>query len=68
METDRTPISTDIGRLLPLEFRQVRRSELEGLFDGLVEQKKENEEGRNPNSGLGKAISYALEHWEKLTL
>ena len=38
VETDRTPISTDIGRLLPLEFRQVRRSELEGLFDGLVEQ------------------------------
>jgi hypothetical protein len=38
VETDRTPITADLKELLPLEFRRVRRSGLEGLFDGLVEQ------------------------------
>jgi hypothetical protein len=35
---DRTPIRKDLSALGPLEFRQVRRTEAEGLFDSLVEQ------------------------------
>jgi hypothetical protein len=37
-EIDQTPIETTLGALQPLEFRQVRRTNDEGLFAGLIER------------------------------
>jgi hypothetical protein len=37
VEVDRTPIRGSLRELRPLEFRQVRRTELEPVFNGLIE-------------------------------
>ena len=49
-----------------LLYHQVRSGP---LMDGLFAWMKDQMEGRKaePNSGLGKAISYMLNHWEPLT-
>src|SRR5271154_102203 len=36
MEADRTPLCSSLGDLGPLEFRQVRRTPEEGLFNSLL--------------------------------
>ena len=38
IELDESPIRGPLGELRPLEFRQVRRSDQEGLFNGLIER------------------------------
>lgn len=38
VDVDRSPIRCTLGELGPLEFRQVRRSAQERLFNGLIEQ------------------------------
>lgn len=38
IKIDETPVSTSLSRLQPLEFRQVRRTPSEKLFNSLIEQ------------------------------
>jgi len=38
VEVERTPVRGGLGQLRPLELRQVRRSEAEGLFNSLIQE------------------------------
>jgi transposase len=58
------------GKMTPRERLAYHRSESGPLMDTLREWMTEqfDEKKVEPNSGLGKAFSYMLKHWEALTL